>query len=152
MPQENTTGNLHPKYIFQRERDEKRILHQNNIFILPTQQRDNGYVVLSLRKAQRRKNQSTGFSTTNKRPHTGGIHNQTFIIRSIIMEPEYDLKTVQERLDFYYTRMGEYDEEEHEDYQVLDYIKERISFWKKERLKAEEAQFFKDMNRALGIE
>tara|TARA_Y100000004_G_C8869600_1_gene392661 strand:+ start:424 stop:630 length:207 start_codon:yes stop_codon:yes gene_type:complete len=68
------------------------------------------------------------------------------------MEPEYDLKTVQERLDFYYTRMGEYDEEEHEDYQVLDYIKERISFWKKERLKAEEAQFFKDMNRALGIE
>jgi len=68
------------------------------------------------------------------------------------MEPDYDLKTVQERLDFYYNQMGEYDEEEHEDYQVLDYIKERISFWKKERLKAEEAQFFKDMNRALGIE
>ena len=67
------------------------------------------------------------------------------------MEPEYDLKAVQERLDFYYSRMSEYDEEEHEDYQVLTYIKDRISFWKKEHLKAEEAQFFKDVNRSLGI-
>ena len=68
------------------------------------------------------------------------------------MDYTQELKHIQERLNFYYTRMDDYDEEEREDYQVIDYIKERISFWKKELLKAEEHQFFKDMNKFFGIE
>ena len=68
------------------------------------------------------------------------------------MDYTQELKRIQERLNFYYTRMDDYDEEEREDYQVIDYIKERISFWKKELLKAEEHQFFKDMNEIFGIE
>jgi len=67
------------------------------------------------------------------------------------MKPTEELKQIQERLDFYYTRLDDYDEEEREDYQVLDYIKERISFWKKELLKEEERQFFKDMDEFFGI-
>ena len=68
------------------------------------------------------------------------------------MDYPQELKHIQERLNFYYTRMEDYDEEEREDYQVIDYIKERISFWKKELLKAEEHQFFNDMNEFFGIE
>ena len=67
------------------------------------------------------------------------------------MKSTEELKQIQERLDFYYTRLDDYDEDEREDYQVLDYIKERISFWKKELLKEEERQFFKDMDEFLGI-
>ena len=44
------------------------------------------------------------------------------------------------------------DEEDMEDYQALDYIKERVSFWKKELFKAEEKEFFFLMNKELGIE
>jgi len=68
------------------------------------------------------------------------------------MEASEELRYIQERLQFYYSRMGEYDEDEHEDIQSLDYIKERIGFWKKELLKAEERQFFKDMNEFFGME
>ena len=62
-----------------------------------------------------------------------------------------ELRQIQERLNFYYSRLEDYDEEEREDYQVLDYIKERISFWKKELLKEEERQFFKDIDEFFGI-
>ena len=68
------------------------------------------------------------------------------------MDYTQELKHIQERLNFYYTRMDDYDEEKREDYQVIDYIKERISFWKKELLKAEEHQFYTDMNEFFGIE
>jgi len=62
-----------------------------------------------------------------------------------------ELRQIQERLNFYYSRLEDYDEEEREDYQVLEYIKERISFWKRELLKEEERQFFKDIDEFLGI-
>ena len=68
------------------------------------------------------------------------------------MKPTEELQHIQKRLDFYYERLCEYDEDDREDYQTIDYIKERISFWKKEHLKAEEHQFFKDMDALFGIE
>lgn len=68
------------------------------------------------------------------------------------MKPTEELQQIQKRLDFYYERLCEYDEDDREDYQTIDYIKERISFWKKELLKAEEHQFFKDMDALFGIE
>lgn len=67
-------------------------------------------------------------------------------------EPAKTLKECQQRLDFYYEKMSSLDEEDMEDYQALDYIKERVSFWKKELFKAEEKEFFVLMNKELGIE
>ena len=68
------------------------------------------------------------------------------------MESSFNPEYIHERLAFYYNKMNSYDEEEQENYQVLIYIKERISFWKKELMKAEEEEFFRQMNNVFGIE
>ena len=66
-------------------------------------------------------------------------------------EPAKTLKECQERLNYYYEKMSSLDEEDREDYQALDYIKERVSFWKKELLKAEEKEFFTRMDEFFNI-
>ena len=48
--------------------------------------------------------------------------------------------------------MNSYDEEEQENYQVLIYIKERISFWKTELLKIEEEDCFHELDKTFNIE
>ena len=66
--------------------------------------------------------------------------------------PTHHIDICQQRLAYYTQKMSEYDEEEHEDWQVLEYIKERIAFWKAELLKAEEDEYFKHLNQKFSVE
>ena len=68
------------------------------------------------------------------------------------LTPVLNIEQVQERLSFYNNKLNEYDEEEQQDWQVRNYIKERIGFWKTELLKAEEKEFFGHLNKMFGIE
>ena len=68
------------------------------------------------------------------------------------MESSFNPEYIHERLAFYYNKMNSYDEEEQENYQVLIYIKERISFWKTELLKIEEEDYFQELDKTFAIE
>ncbi len=56
---------------------------------------------------------------------------------------------VQDRLNYYYDKLSRCDEEEQKDSQMITYIKERISFWKKEQLRVEEHLYFGHLDRKV---
>ncbi len=55
------------------------------------------------------------------------------------------------KLNFFYDKLLELDENEPEDYECMSYIKEQIGYYKKELLKEEEREFFSNMNKLFGI-
>ena len=67
------------------------------------------------------------------------------------MADEEKRAIVEEKLNFYYERLHDYDEQETEDYECISYIKEQIGSYKKELLKEEEREFFSNMNKLFGI-
>ena len=56
------------------------------------------------------------------------------------------------KLNFFYDKLLELDENEPEDYECMSYIKEQIGYYKKELLKEEEREFFSNVNILFGIE
>ena len=68
------------------------------------------------------------------------------------MKPSEETQLCRERLDYYYEKLLSYDEEEQEDYLSIEYIKERISEWKKNLLVAEEKQVFGQLNEIFNVE
>lgn len=59
---------------------------------------------------------------------------------------------LEKKLNFFYDKLLELDENEPEDYECMSYIKEQIGYYKKELLKEEEREFFSNMNILFGIE
>ena len=47
------------------------------------------------------------------------------------MEVKRSLHEIEERLEFYYSRLHSLDEESREDQSSIHYLKDQISFWKK---------------------
>lgn len=58
------------------------------------------------------------------------------------MEVKRSLHEIEERLEFYYSRLHSLDEESREDQSSIHYLKDQISFWKKELLKIQEKELF----------
>ena len=54
------------------------------------------------------------------------------------MADEEKRAIVEEKLNFYYERLRDYDEQEAEDYECISYIKEQIGYYKRELLKMDE--------------
>jgi len=61
-------------------------------------------------------------------------------------------EVIEEKLNFFYDKLLELDENEPEDYECISYIKEQIGYYKKELLKGEEREHFSNMNKLFGIE
>jgi len=61
-------------------------------------------------------------------------------------------EVIEGRLNFFYDKLLELDENEPEDYECMSYIKEQIGYHKKELLKEEEREFFSNINKTFGIE
>jgi hypothetical protein len=59
---------------------------------------------------------------------------------------------LEKKLNFFYDKLLELDENEPEDYECMSYIKEQIGYYKKELLKEEEREVFSNMNKLFGIE
>ena len=59
---------------------------------------------------------------------------------------------LEKKLNFFYNKLLELDENEPEDYEYMSYIKEQIGYYKKELLKEEEREVFSNMNKLFGIE
>jgi hypothetical protein len=59
---------------------------------------------------------------------------------------------LENKLNFFYDKLLELDENEPEDYECMSYIKEQIGYYKKALLKEEEREFFSNMNKLFGIE
>ena len=59
---------------------------------------------------------------------------------------------LEKKLNFFYNKLLELDENEPEDYECMSYIKEQIGYYKKELLKEEEREVFSNMNKLFGIE
>ena len=49
---------------------------------------------------------------------------------------------LEKKLNFFYDKLLELDENEPEDYECMSYIKEQIGYYKKELLKEEEREIF----------
>ncbi|QBE67669.1 hypothetical protein SynWH8101_0054 [Synechococcus sp. WH 8101] len=58
------------------------------------------------------------------------------------MQKTYSIREIEERLEFYYSKLYALDEEQKEDLSSINYLKEQISHWKKEHLQAEENKLF----------
>lgn len=58
------------------------------------------------------------------------------------MQRIYSIREIEERLEFYYSKLYALDEEQKEDLSSINYLKEQISHWKKEHLQAEENALF----------
>lgn len=59
---------------------------------------------------------------------------------------------LEKKLNFFYDKLLELDENEPGDYECMSYIKEQIGYYKKELLKEEEREVFSNMNKLFGIE
>lgn len=59
---------------------------------------------------------------------------------------------IEEKLNFFYEKLLELDENEPEDYECISYIKEQIGYYKKELLKEEKRDFFSNINKLFGTE
>ena len=59
---------------------------------------------------------------------------------------------IEEKLNFFYDKLLELDENEPEDYECISCIKEQIGDYKKELLKEEEREFFSTMDKLFNIE
>ena len=59
---------------------------------------------------------------------------------------------LEKKLNFFYDKLLELDENKPDDYECMSYIKEQIGYYKKELLKEEEREVFSNMNKLFGIE
>jgi hypothetical protein len=59
------------------------------------------------------------------------------------------IEILEKKLNFFYDKLLELDENEPEDYECMSYIKEQIGYYKKELLIEEEREFFSNMNKLL---
>ena len=62
------------------------------------------------------------------------------------MADEEKRAIVEEKLNFYYERLRDYDEQETEDYKCISYIKEQIGYYKKELLKMDEREYLSSVD------
>ena len=62
------------------------------------------------------------------------------------MADEEKRAIVEEKLNFYYERLCDYDEQETEDYECVSYIKEQIGCYKKELLKMDEREYLSSVD------
>ena len=62
------------------------------------------------------------------------------------MADEEKREIVEEKLNFYYERLHDYDEQESEDYGCISYIKEQIGYYKKELLKMDERDYLSSVD------
>ena len=62
------------------------------------------------------------------------------------MADEEKRAIVEEKLNFYYERLRDYDEQETEDYECISYIKEQIVYYKKELLKMDERDYLSSVD------
>ena len=62
------------------------------------------------------------------------------------MADEEKRAIAEEKLNFYYERLCDYDEQETEDYECVSYIKEQIGCYKKELLKMDEREYLSSVD------
>jgi len=68
------------------------------------------------------------------------------------MKEKSKRQEIEDKLGFYYGKILEFDENEPEDCECIAYIKEQVSYYKKELFKAEEREFFSSANKIFGTE